>query len=504
MIIAIERSKFNILYKYDQISIALSSVIDSQMVELQYRISNQRIESLVRDLDRILPVFELDHEVLLLEIDRSKIGFGSDITVSFDSVVGIYPLTREGANLLSGKLNDNIKVGFPSLEQAIQRVKAERTIRLRVNCARKLLDLFGAKVAINPVFRDNLQASIKSIVYGNGSSLQDGNFIYSLLTYDKTPSYLPSGNAEYITKVGVVTLVALKKDDALIKNGSLYKKCLDNRNLINRGSIFDGLNNLETLLVDSELRASYDKVIESINPKFDNLQIFKIAYYFIALKAYLNKTEKNLLGIAQQLFDEVQKDPETFAHVLLLIGYTFSYEELYESIHSLEQSRILKNTLKLTYNKKEPAVIAQLEEKNRVIEEAYKHVIPHQPLPVTTNREPVDSLPPKENYPTPNANESQEIPLPQKSDANTILKLEITNRTVRDFEKWIATNGPEKKRKKWAEFISQHFPVKDNFITLEDLATALNKKSIPESDLFIKTGKNKFDGMTINQGFFKK
>lgn len=505
MVIAIERDKFNILYKYDQISIAPSSIIDLQMEELQSRLSNQqRIESLVRDLDRVLPIFELDHEIILLEIDKSKIGFGSEVTISFDSVIGIYPLTREGASLLYGKLNDNLKIGPPFFEHAIQRVKAERTVRLRVNCAKKLLDIFGSKLPINSKFRDVLQTAIRSIAYGNENSHQDGNFINSLLTYDKTPSYLPSGNAEYITKVGVITLIALNKDETLIKNGILYKKCLDNRNLINRGSIFDGLTNFETLLEDRELKNSYEKVIDSINPKFDNLPIFKIAYHFIALKAYLNKNEKNLLGIAQQLYIETQKDPTTFLHVLLLIGYTFSYEELYESIHSLEQSTILKSTINLNEYKRESTAIENLEQKKEAAEESPKHASTFSSRETTLLTARDNSLLGEVKDMPPDANTRIEAVPGSKSDSNINLKLDITNRTVRDFEEWIALNGPEKKRKKWAEFISQHFPVRDNFITREDLATALNKKSIPESDLFIKTGKNKFDGTTINQGFFKK
>jgi len=346
MIVAIERSHFNILYKYDQLTVGLKSVIDLEINELEKRVSNQsRFESVVRDLDNILPIFELDHEVLLIELDKSKVSFTREMIIPFNSILMIYPLTTEGSHLLEGKLNDNIKIGEPLFEKAIIRVKGERTIRLRINTAKKLIDIFNLSIATNLKFKESLQSAINSLVFKGIND--DSNILSHLLSYDITPNYLPSGNAEYIIKLGVITLMSLKKEESIIKNGFFYKYCVANKDIINEGTIFDGFENFNKLLFNKDLNLSYYTIIESINPKFDGLNIFKIAYYFLAIKSYLNKTEKDLISIAQLLYSEAQKDPTTLIHVLLLVGYSFSYEELYDSIHQLEQAPVLLRTFNL-------------------------------------------------------------------------------------------------------------------------------------------------------------
>lgn len=344
MIIAIERYKFNILYKYDQINVSLNSVIDSKIEDLELMISNpSQFDSLVKNLDRILPVFELDHEVILLDVDKSKINLSGELIIYFNSLKSVYTLTYEGERLLFGKLNENIKIGRPILDKAIQKVKADRTIQNRIKSVKKLIDVFELSVLTDKKFKQLLQTTIDSIVYNR--SIDENNILYHLLTYDKTPNFLPTGNAEFITKVGIITLLSINKDESILKNGAFYKQCLEFRDQINKGSFFDGLENFNNLLSNEILKISYDKIIASINPKFDNLDIFKISYYFLAIKSHLNKNEKDLLSIANQLYNKIQEDPSTFIHVLLLIGYTFSFEELYESLHILNKAPILKSSV---------------------------------------------------------------------------------------------------------------------------------------------------------------
>ena len=72
MLIAIDRNSFNYIFKYNSMTISISQILDLRNEILETEI--QKTSSLiVSEFDRILPIFELDHEVLLLEIQKSEL-----------------------------------------------------------------------------------------------------------------------------------------------------------------------------------------------------------------------------------------------------------------------------------------------------------------------------------------------------------------------------------------------------------------------------------------------
>lgn len=505
MIIAVERSKFNTIYKYNQASIGLRSVLDFDVKELESRAHSQnRFDILVKDFDRILPVFELDHEVLLLEVNKMDIGLSNELVVYFNSILNIYPLTSEAEKLLWGKLSDNIKVCSPIFDKVIKQVKANRAIRLRVASAKKLLDIFALNRPANPKFKQTLHSSLEAYIY---YGKVENNILSHLLTYDKTPNYLPAGNAESITKVGVITLRSLNRDETIIKNGDLYKKCVTFKDSINKGTFIEGLQNFYTLLKDDSLKSSYDKVVDSINPKFEGLDIFKISYYFLAIKSLLNKTEKDFVSIAKLIENDIKNDPTTFIHVLLLVGYSFSFEDLYESFHELGNAPLLKKQLgtypksgqenysysnydsdEQLYNLDNENQHINIEERqpklndDSEIENKRELIIYEQ----TTGAENLDANPSYKK----SKNQDSEI------DQNSV------ELTVRSFSDWININAPKGKLKVWKVFMQINFPIKDELITMEALGKALEKFN-RDSDLFTKSGKAKFEKSSIVKGFFK-
>jgi hypothetical protein len=533
MIVAIERSKFNILYKYDQLSCSLNSVIYAEFNELKSRLADKHyFDSLVQDLERVIPVFEQDHEVLLLELDETKVTKGEELLITFNSIVAIYPLTLEGSKLLFGKLNDNIRVGKPVFEKVIHKVKGDRSIKLRATSAKRLIDIFGLKTPTNSKFEESLQLAVKSIIFNERSF--ESNFLYSLLSYDKTPNYLPSGNSEFVAKVGIVTLLSLGKDESLIKNGLFYKQCIEQKDIINKGSFFDGWQNFVHLLKEEELKKSYSKVIESISPKFDDLDIFKIAYYFHAIKAHLNRNEKDLLLIANPLYQEAKNDPNSFIHILLLIGYTFSYEELYESIHMLEQAPLLKNVFRLqteatNKSKQEKKIVYDDSEKVGTSEVTITPVYDGENDPVTkvistddsivfdksNSREELildtekgDSIPsnikePKESYPIEQSSKESEEREESKDLVDSVKGESESNPHVKDFEKWVLEHAPKAKTKVWKDFILKFLPSKDDVITMEMFADVLEKSAMTEK-LFTKSANSSFPKIKIKDFFSKR
>ena len=85
MIIAIERNKFTYLYKYNEIRVDVNQVIDKSIENLKRMIQTD-IEVLAHTLNKAIPLFEQDHEIILIEVDKSKIKFHDGILLSFDSI----------------------------------------------------------------------------------------------------------------------------------------------------------------------------------------------------------------------------------------------------------------------------------------------------------------------------------------------------------------------------------------------------------------------------------
>jgi hypothetical protein len=69
MIVAIERTKFTYLYKYNQIRVDINQLIDKSTNDLKGCLTND-LNSLIQLFNKALPLFEQDHEIILLEIDK--------------------------------------------------------------------------------------------------------------------------------------------------------------------------------------------------------------------------------------------------------------------------------------------------------------------------------------------------------------------------------------------------------------------------------------------------
>src|SRR6202012_1910696 len=105
MILAIERNSFNYLYKYNQIKFNIDNLID---ISFDDNFIKNKIEFLVKQFDRALPLFEEDHELLLLEVNKNELDFNGTISLTYKAVLNIFPLTSIGKRLLEGRLNKNL------------------------------------------------------------------------------------------------------------------------------------------------------------------------------------------------------------------------------------------------------------------------------------------------------------------------------------------------------------------------------------------------------------
>lgn len=338
MIVAIERSRFIYLYKYNVIGVDANHIIDLSIDNI-LKLSIDNKNKVVESFNKILPVFEQDHEVILLEIDKSQIKIESQIKIYFNAVLSIYPLTDIGNQLLQGKINDSFIIRKPVFEEIIREVKLIRSIELRNLAASKILDIFSLNIDNQKI--NLVEKSLMKIISNTNDNNNFDSFLDYLISYNKTPNNVPDGNIEFFCKIGIIVLNFKKIDESNFYKGPFYKSCLANRISVDDKSIFNSYYKfIESN--DIELNQSTEKLKNNID--FDNseIDIFKVAFFFLAYKTFLNKNDKNLdllkLEIEKLIFD----DENTASFVLVMLGYAFSFELLYESLHNLNKAPLIR------------------------------------------------------------------------------------------------------------------------------------------------------------------
>jgi hypothetical protein len=93
------------------------------------------------------------------------------------------------------------------------------------------------------------------------------------------------------------------------------------------------------------LGTSLEKLKSNIDIDIPNVDVFKASYFFLAYKSFLNKNDKNLELLNIEIEQLIFEDEQTAVFVLVMIGYTFSFELLYESLHSLNNAPLIKKSL---------------------------------------------------------------------------------------------------------------------------------------------------------------
>lgn len=343
MILAIERTKFTYLYKYNQIIVDINQIIDLSVIELTRKLKSD-FEFVVNELNRVMPLFEQDHEILLLEFNKENLSIQGKLTIGFKAVTSIYPLSNIGKQLLSGKLNEKFEINQPVFEKAIEEVKIIRSIENRYNATNILLSCFSLSNSITETKLTLLKNSLRKLLIKETSTNDLVTYLDFLLSYNKTPSYIPDGNVEFLCKIGAIAMKFIGKPEEILTNGPFYKSCLRYKGQINNRNIHNSYYYFLSSK-DEELTSSYKKIREFISKDFVDIDIFKTSYYFLAFKSYLIKNDFNLIGLEEDIICLKSKDDKVAAFVLSLLGFAFSFDQLYESIHILSKAPLFKGSL---------------------------------------------------------------------------------------------------------------------------------------------------------------
>ena len=469
MIVAIERNKFNYLFKYNQIKIDVNQVYDNTIDEIKRLIIYDR-NIVISRLSEILPTFEQDHEILILELDKSKVQINNGIVLYFDSVVSIIPLTKIGGQLLDGKLNNEFKINSPFLESLVEEVILLRSIDNRKQASLKLLSIFKVENLISDELRLMIENSIILNINNKNNNQELKSYLDHLIGFNKTPSYIPEGNIEFICKIGAIAMKYLGKPDEVFKNGPFYKCCLTYKLEINSNNLFESYESFLSVK-DESFKAGYEKIVELISNDFKGFDVFKASYYFLAFKSKLNNNDNNLAYISEEIKILIKKDKGIAIFVLNLIGYVFSFENLYESIHKFSNAPLFQKRNKIEIKTHTENIVEPIKE------EISKPVVIYEPSIEDFEKNDKNSI-------VYDIDETSNI-----QDSTTSYN-EVKIKNVQSFKEWLIFNLKNPKKKDWIQFIDYYFNDKLAELNFDNLINIIAKEQ-NLSEKLIKTKKDK-------------
>jgi hypothetical protein len=494
MIVAIERNKFIYLYKYNEISIDANQVIDMPIEKITKSLK-QNNPKLITDFNRILPIFEQDHEVILLEINKDDILVEGKLIIFFKAILSIYPLTKIGSQLLQGKLNENFIIKEPIFDPIIKEVKIIRTLENRKLAANNILDHFSLRIENDKI--NVLDQVLKRIILNKYSTNDSNSYLDNLISYNKTPSNIPDGNVEFFCKIGVIVYNYIKADEAKFFKGGFYKSCLKHREDINTGNIFNSYSTFIDIK-DNELISSLAILKSRINIDITDIDIFKVSYFFLAYKTFLNKNDKNIVLLVNEIEQLIFDDEQTAAFVLAMIGYAFSFELLYESIHALNKTSLIKEVINKPSKTKPLPILANTPTKVKepFIAKPIKSVDPDSSIEMVSEEISVPIVIFESNINNDKTGKS-DLTLfgtedKSTNETNFIVDNEIT-KTLLELKDWINNHKAASKsaQTQWKKFIDHSLKygshsLSDILIKVksEKLETKLTNKMIKDLEMF--------------------
>ena len=521
MLVAIERTKFTYLYKYNQVRVDINQLIDKSIDKLKAMLSSE-LNSLVMLFNNALPIFEQDHEIILLEIDKSKVILKDGILILFDSIQCIYPLTKTGLQLLDGKINDDFIIAPPVFENAIEALRLKRSMAFRRATAAKLLIHYNLEAMLDKPNLSLIESAIEKNLLDKSKPQAFSTFLDHLVAYNKTPSYIPDGNIEHICKIGAIAIKYLGKPEEVFTNGPFYKSTIKYKSQINSPSYLTSYLNFNSIQ-DVELNSSFEKMVDIISKDYIHIDIFKVSYFFLAFKSFLNKHDNNLELLNNEFEALITYDKQSTAFVLAMISYTFSIESIYEGLHKISNAPLLKSThskisAETEKRKRREVEIEKMKELEKSALEHEKIKMSQEKLKEDTKIEvyentgkianevvvaevvqkPVDSV----SEPIVIYDNTEKVEL-SKNDKNTEVDfIEVQNETKSDavneavrekrmltvqiFKGFIANEQSKPKQKKWFDLLDSYFPSEHDEITFESLLAAPEMK-----DKLLKAKKDK-------------
>ncbi len=342
MIAILERSLFIQAYKFDYVIVPIDRFLDYTIEDILNDISTSGGEiRWAERFDSVLPHFEEPHELLFVDLNRNKVHFGMRSKVSYDAILSIIPINNDGYMLLNGRMGSDMVIQRPFFESVINEVKVKRRNRSAEACVASLFHIFKLDQKVDTPFAEESGHVFQ--VFSSNLDIKNRSFLLELVAYDKTPSNLPEGNAEYLCKVGLIAVINTGQSEKKLQKGYFYDWCVKNVSHLNDKSIGDALEYYLSATKDGDnydvkLSESHSNLLNAIKVN-QSEEFFKIAFYYIAFRSILQKYDFDISEMHDLIQSELNRDQIVVAKSLFLLAHTFPFERLYAGIHKLRKRR---------------------------------------------------------------------------------------------------------------------------------------------------------------------
>jgi hypothetical protein len=335
IIIAIERSKFNYLYKYNICTVSTVNIIEYSYPQLlEFYKSN--LDATASIIEKALPVFESEHEVILLEVESSEVGY--NLEFGFNAVKLIIPLNELARELLQSKLNSDFLYAAPIPTNLYEATLALREDKLRSKAALSVLSCFSLPTPATP-FTNLVKHATRRLIFNEEISKEAGTIDF-LLEFNTTPSGIPSGNIEGLMKIICVGMLKVTGSVNKLRLSPLFNLLLDNLELLNQGSLLSCYQNFQK--ISDKNRDKVERLEATLVSKKVDSDLFLLLFLFISFKKELQKNDFDLKTITFDINEIKSIYSQELSEALYLIGYTMSIGVLHESIHRLSFSPLFK------------------------------------------------------------------------------------------------------------------------------------------------------------------
>lgn len=369
--IVLQRSELNYLINYDSLRISTDRIINYSYDEFKLLSEKNKVHL----LQNSLPIYERDHEVLLIEYNSKLVFYDNSPSLEFKGILSIIPLTDVGAKLLSSKLNTDFNFFIPIDSKTYKAFTTNRNHILRLEAGRKLCTLYDVPMPSDVFIADFNKAT--SFQLDNIKPNKTDSTLAHLVDFNITPSFIPEGNVEALIKSACVGMRKVDMEVEKITQSAFYTFVILEKEGINSTTLFQAIKHIEAKIeLDIEGKEKFVKLTKTLtdNGKYKNA--FLLFSYFYYLKKVIEKNDYDVSAPKDDILELKYYNPLTASRVLFMLGYTFSIQTISKSLQSFSDSKLLKTENKMdlewTQRVKEQKVFEKTKLENNVFNEDEK------------------------------------------------------------------------------------------------------------------------------------
>lgn len=337
IIIVLQRSELNYLIKYDTLRTSSDRIINLGYKEFKSLSEDNKVSL----LQESLPIYEQDHEVLLIEYDYKLVTYDNAPTLEFKGISSIIPLTETGSRLLSAKLNIDFNI-LDYLDVNLYRSFINnRNHILRMGAGEKLCSFYDVPAPDEGFIVDFKNATLFQLNYN--SPTRNDSALAHLIDFNTTPSFIPEGNIEALIKTACVGLKKLGLEVDKVTKSTFYTLAVEEKEVINDISLFRAIEYIEDKIeIDKNTKTRFIQLKETLSEKGKYKNAFLLFSYFYYLKKEMEKNDYDVSAPKNTILELKYNDLDTASKVLYMLGYTFSIQTISKSIQSFSNSQLLK------------------------------------------------------------------------------------------------------------------------------------------------------------------